>query len=177
MALEEYRDPILEKLITMLEENGPEELVGHYIYGDTLAPKKDDLPIVSVAREETRVTSDGTMQDVHTTAIVLAVIVDWTEGLDQSFDLTRGTQQLYELLEKRETDPTSENYYAVLEGTLVHALRANQKLDNNLYISIRDEGLLVDYGLGWEKRGDNIFSAEGILRFNIELTQKKPNLY
>lgn len=171
MALEEYRDPILEALIVMLEAEGPEELVGHYIYGDVLAPAKSMLPVVSVARQGTNIQSDGTMQDVHVTEIVVAVIYDWTTDLDQSFDLVRGSTALYKLIEERNAD------YSVKDNTLVYALRDNQKLDDNLFISIRDGGLSVDYGLGWEKRGDNIFSVEGILRFNVELTQPKPNLY
>lgn len=171
MALEEYRDPILRKLIGMLEAEGPAALRGRYIYGDTLAPAKENLPCVSVAKQTTVVRSDGTMQDVHVMPIVMAVIYDWTTDLDQSFDLVRGTTGLYKLVEERNAD------YSVKAGSLVYALRANQKLDNNLFISINDEGLQCDYGLGWEKRGDNIFSTEGILRFNLELTQPKPNLY
>lgn len=177
MALEEYRDPILEALITMLEEHGPQELKGRYIYGDTMAPPKEELPVVSVAREDTLVQSDSNMQDTHRTAIVMAVIVDWTEQLNQSYDLTTGTAKLYELMEMRETDKNSPLYFAVKPGTLVHAIRKNQKLADNLFISIRDDGLRVDYGLGWEKRGDNIFSTEGLLRFNIELSQPKPEYY
>lgn len=171
MALEEYKDPILKELIDMLEAEGPEELVGHYIYGDVLMPAKTMLPCVSVARQGTVIQSDGTMQDVHVTSIVMAVIYDWTTDLDQSFDLIRGTTGLYKLVEERNAD------YSVKARTLSYALRDNQKLADNLFISIRDGGLMVDYGLGWEKRGDNIFSVEGILRFNIELTQPKPNLY
>lgn len=171
MGLEEYRDPILKVLIGMLEEQGPEELRGHYIYGDVLAPAKTMLPCVSVARQGTNIKSDGSMQDVHTTEIVLAVIYDWTVDLDQSFDLVRGSTGLYKLIEERNPD------FSIKKGTLSYALRDNQKLADNLFISIRDGGLMVDYGLGWEKRGDNIFSVEGILRFNIELTQQKPNLY
>jgi hypothetical protein len=171
MALEQYRDPVLKALIDMLEVEGPTELRGHYIYGDVLMPAKNTLPCVSVARDATTIRSDGTMQDVHVTPIVMAVIYDWTVDLDQSFDLTRGTTGLYKLIEERNTD------FSIKEGTLSYALRANQKLDDNLFISIRDEGLQIDYGLGWEKRGDNIFSVEGILRFNLELTQPKPNLY
>lgn len=171
MALEEYRDPLLKALIDMLEAEGPEELVGHYVYGDVLAPPKTMLPCVSVARQETNVRSDGTMQDVHTTGIVIAVIYDWTTDLDQSFDLVRGSTGLYKLMEERNPD------FSVKPKTFVYALRDNQKLADNLFISINDNGLQVDYGLGWEKRGTNIFSVEGILRFNIELTQPKPNLY
>ena len=171
MALEEYRDPILEALIVMLEAEGPTELQTHYVYGDVLAPAKTMLPVVSVAREGTTIKSDGTMQDVHVTPIVMAVIYDWTTDLDQSFDLTRGTTALYRLIEERNAD------YSVKIGSLAYALRKNQKLDDNLFISINDDGLRIDYGLGWEKRGSNIFSVEGILRFNLELTQQKPNLY
>ena len=171
MGLEEYRDPILKALIDMLEVEGPTELVGHYIYGDVLAPARSMLPCVSVARQGTNIQSDGTMQDVHVSSIVMAVISDWTTDLDQSFDLVRGSTGLYKLIEERNPD------FSVKERTLSYALRDHQKLADNLFISINDEGLRIDYGLGWEKRGDNIFSVEGILRFNIELTQPKPNLY
>ncbi len=170
-SLSEYRDPILKAVIDMLEADGPRELVGHYIYGDTLAPPKSALPVVSVARDGTRILSDGTMQDRHVTSIVMAVIVDYTTDLNTSFDLSRGTSQLYELIEARDENRDLKT------GTLSYALRKNQKLNENLFISILDDGLLVDYGLGIEKRGSNIFSVEGILRFNVESTQKKPNLY
>lgn len=171
MALEEYRDPVLKKLIDMLEKDGPEELKGHYIYGDTLYPNQSDLPVVSVMRSATSVKSDGTMQDVHRSGIEMAIIIDATEDYDKSFDLTRGTTRLYELIELRNDD------YSASEGTIVHALRSNQKLDDNLFISIRDDGLNVTYASGWEKRGHNIFSVEAILKFEIELTQPKPNLF
>lgn len=170
-SLSEYRDPILKALIDMLEADGPSELVGHYIYGDTLAPAKSALPIVSVARDGTRIVSDGTMLDRHITSIVMAVIVDYTTDLNTSFDLSRGTSQLYEFIEARDTNRDLKT------KTLSYALRKNQKLGENLFISILDDGLLVDYGLGIEKRGSNIFSVEGILRFNVESTQRKPNLY
>lgn len=170
-SLSEYRDPILKAIIDMLEADGPRELVGHYIYGDTLAPAKSALPVVSVARDGTRILSDGTMQDRHVTSIVMAVIVDYTTDLNTSFDLSRGTSQLYEFIEARDENRLLK------ENTLSFALRKNQKLGDNLFISILDDGLMIDYGLGIEKRGSNIFSVEGILRFNVESTQKKPNLY
>ncbi len=171
MSLSEYRDPILKAIIDMLEADGPSKLVNHYIYGDTLAPPKSALPVVSVARDGTRILSDGSMQDRHVTAIVMAVIVDFTTDLNTSFDLVKGTNELYELIEARDTSRNLKT------GTLAYALRKNQKLGNNLFISVNDDGLLIDYGLGIEKRGDNIFSVEGILRFNVESTQQKPNLY
>lgn len=171
MALKEYRDPILKALIDMLESDGPSELRGHYIYGDTLAPPKSSLPVVSVARNNTNIRSDGTMQDRHIQPITIAIIYDWTRDLDQSFDLTRGSNALYRLVEERDTD------FSIKAGSLAYALRKNQKLGDNLFISINDEGLDIDYGLGVEKRGSNIFSVEGIIRFNLESTQQKPNLY
>lgn len=171
MSLSEYRDPILKALIDMLEAEAPAELRGHYIYGDVSVPPKSALPVVSVARDGTTVISDGTMQDRHVTAIVMAIIVDYTSDFNQSFDLSKGTTKLYELIEKRDAN------LAVSQGSVIYALRKNQKLADNLFISINDNGLLVDYGLGIEKRGEGIFSVEGILRFNIESTQQKPNLY
>jgi len=71
MGLQERRDPILKALIDMLEADGPADLVGHYIYGDTLAQPKELLPVVSVARDATTILSDGTMQDRHVQPIVI----------------------------------------------------------------------------------------------------------
>ena len=171
MALSEYRDPILKALIDMFEADGPQSLVGHYIYGDTLAPAKSALPVISVARDGTRILSDGSMQDRHVTSIVMAVIVDYTTDLNTSFDLSKGTTQLYEFIEARDENRR------IKHNTFAYALRKNQKLGDNLFISINDDGLLIDYGLGIEKRGDNIFSVEGIIRFNVESTQEKAHLY
>jgi len=171
MALEEYRDPILEALIVMLEAEGPAELQGRYIYGDVISPNRSELPVVTVEKQGTVIQSDGTMQDVHVNSIIMSIIYNWTQDLDQSFELARGNTGLYKLIEERNTD------FSVKANTLSYALRDNQKLADNLFISIRDEGLRIDYGRGWGKRGSNIFSVEGILRFNIELTQPKPNLY
>ena len=171
MALSEYRDPILKAIIDMLELDGPEELKKHYVYGDTLAPPRSTLPVISVARDGTRIVSDGSMQDRHITAIVMAIIVDYTTDFNTSFDLTKGTNKLYELVEARDTA------LKLKTKTIAYALRKNQKLGDNMFISVNDDGLAIDYGLGVEKRGANIFSVEAILRFNIENTQKKPNLY
>lgn len=171
MALVEYKDPIIKALITMLESDGPSELVGHYYYGDILAPPKSVLPAVSIARDSTRIMSDGTMQDKNFHSFILAIIYDWTQDLNQSFDLSRGTTGLYRLIEERNPD------YSLKAGSIAYALRKNQKLGSNLFISINDDGLDIDYGLGIEKRGSNIFSVEGIIRFNVESTQQKPNLY
>jgi len=171
MSLAEYKDPIITALIEKLEADGPPELVGHYIYGDTLAPNKSDLPVVAIARDGTIVQSDGTMQDRQTHSFVMSVIYDWTKDLDQSYDLVRGSTALYRLFQEMNAD------YSVKPKTIIYALRKSQKLDTNLYISINDNGLQVDYGIGVEKRGTNIFSVEGIVRFNVESTQQKPNLY
>lgn len=168
---EDNRDPLLQAVIDMLEAQGPAELRGHYIQGDTMAPNRSQLPVVSVARNGTTIMSDGTMQDEHVTPIIIAVIVDWTNDLDQSYDLVRGTTTLYRLIEARNAD------FSLKEGSMAYALRKNQKLADNLFISIKDSGLEIDYGLGVEKRGANIWSTEGIIRFNLNLTQKKAGLY
>ena len=101
----------------------------------------------------------------------MAIIVDWTDDLNTSFDLSKGTNRLYDYVEARDENRQLKT------GTLGYALRKNQKLASNLFISVNDDGLNIDYGMGVEKRGPNIFSVEGIIRFNVESTQKKPNLY
>lgn len=172
MALREYRDPVIGKLIEMLEQYGPAELRGHYVYGDVLAPNKNDLPVVSISFDDTVIESDGTMQDTHTKSIYMAIIYDWTTDLDQSFDLSRGTTGLYKLIEQR------DDSYRVVPNSIAYVLRKYQKLDDNVFIAINnDRSLRIDYALGTDKRGINIFSIEGILRFNIEVTQPKPQYY
>lgn len=171
MALKDYRDPILQKLIDVFEAEGPASLRGHYIQGDVLYTPRREMPLVSVAREETDISSDSTMTDNHVMPIVVELIIDWAADENRSFDLVRGTTQLYELIEGRSED------YRLKADTLSYVIRNNDKLDPNLFISIKSGSLRISYGRGWEKRGTNIFSVEGILRFDLEFTQPKPKYY
>lgn len=168
--MDEYVDPVVAKLIEKFNDEGPSELANKYYYGDVLLVPKEDLPIVTVAKDATRIGGVSNREDAHTIPLVINVIVDWTRDLDQSFNLQAGLQQLYKLCEERESD------YTLKTETLAYVLRKYQKLDTNLWLAIgADQTVDIDYGLGIERRGPNIFSVEAVIRLNAVLHIAKPS--
>ena len=99
--MEEYRDPIIDKLIEKLEAEGPDQLNGKYYNGDVLLVPKSELPICSIAKDTTQVGPASNMEDDHYMPMVLNVLYDYTSDLDQSSDLVAGVTGLYKMMEGR----------------------------------------------------------------------------
>lgn len=168
--MSEYRDPILQKLIDTLEAEGPSELIGHYKQGDVIAVSKEELPVVTVTKDSTRMGAASNQEDDQLLPIVINVIYDFMRDLTQSSDLEVGMTTLYGYCEGR-----SEEDYNLLPSSIAYVLRSHPKLDNNLYISVGpNEELSINYGMGVERRGKGIFSVEAVLRFNMRFQQNRP---
>lgn len=166
----EYRDSVITKLIEALEAAGPEELVGRYRYGDVLLPPKEELPICAVIKDNTVVSPASNMEDEHQMQLVLNILYDWSRDLSQSFDLTAGSNSLYDYIEGR------DDSYQLKEKTLLRVLRSKVKLDNNLFLALgQNQRVEIDYGMGIEKRGSGIFSIEAMVRFTARLHIAKPS--
>jgi hypothetical protein len=168
----EYRDPIFQKLIDLLEAEGPEELVGHYVQGDVLRPAKESLPLVTVGKSTTRVGAASNMEDDQLMAVQLNIIYDYMQDLEQSSDLEVGLTSLYGMCEGRD-----ETTYELSENTIMYVLRKHPKLDNDLYISVGpNEEVQIEYGMGIQRRGPGIFSVEAIIKFNLRFQQLRPGV-
>lgn len=167
--MEEYRDPIIEKLIEKLNAEGPSMLNGKYEHGDTLRAPVEDLPKATISKDLTRMMPASNMEDDQFMPMVINVIYNATRDYTQSSDLQAGLTTLYGICEGRNSD------YTLKEDTLAYVLRKYQKLDNNLFISIgQNEELSINYGMGIERRGPGIFSVEAVLRFNVRFIQMRP---
>lgn len=159
-----YKDPIVQKILDKFEDEGPQELKGHYYNGDVTDVPKEELPVCSLAKDNLIVEPASNMEDEHRISLVANVIIDWTQDLNRDFNIVAGSQQLYDLMEGRNDD------YTLKPTSLLYILRKYQKLDTNLWLSVgQGERVNGDYGLAEGRRGPGIFSLEGVLRFNAIL--------
>lgn len=168
--MSDYRDPIIEKVLEALNDNGPSRLKGNYVNGDVLVPGRLSLPLCYVARDTTRVAPASSQEDQHTINMVATVIFSATEGWRDAYDNVAATPELYDLCEGRNTD------YSLKSDTLLYVLGNRQQLDAKLWISPPGSDILVNYGLGVERRGPGMFSVEATIRFSVVLHTARPGL-
>lgn len=166
----QYKDPILEAVIELLNTNASRDIRTFY-YGDVLLVPKSELPVVSVAIDNTQIATDDTGSDKSTVPLVISVITEINDTATQDFDVMAGTNSLYEIVIGRNAD------YTFREDSIAHILRANDQLDskvtsNGSIVSVflgtetdRDP-INIDFGIGVERRGQGIWSVEATIRVN-----------
>jgi hypothetical protein len=172
----EYRDPIIQKIIDVLEPLGPSRLVGRYVNGDVLLPNESELPMCYIAKDTTVSQPADNMEDEHLQSIVATVIYSANESLNGLYDQVAGTPELYEMMEGRTDD------YLLKHDTLLYFATKNQQLDDKLWIGVGNQSggnnaVAVNYGLGVNRRGPNIFSVEATMRFTVRLHLPNPEYY
>lgn len=171
-ASQGYKDPVIQKLIDVLEELGPSELKGKYHHGDVMVPAKSDLPMVTIARDRTRISQASDLEDDNIMPLVINVLYDYTQDLTNDFDVQAGVTSLYRLVEER--DPAN---YRLLPNTIAWVLRQKQQLGNKLYLAVGpNENLDIDYGIGVERRGPGIFSVESVIRISARAHTARPGV-
>ena len=171
-ASQGYKDPVIQKLIDALDEFGPAELKGKYHHGDVIVPAKSDLPMVTIARDRTRITQASDLEDDNIMPLVINVLYDYTQDLTNDFDVQAGLTSLWELMEKR-----NATNYALEEQTIAHVLRSQQQLDTKLWLAVGPNQVLdIDYGLGVERRGPGIFSVESVVRISARVHSPRPGV-
>ncbi len=162
-----YEDPILIKIIKVLNEHGPVQLKNKYGLGDPIVVNQSQLPMAFISYD-TLTVGDYTNAELESRLnVVINVVYDIKRDFMQGLSNVEGHMSLVELLSGRNSD------YSLRVNSIMGALRAHQDLDNKLWI---DVGTLseVDYGVGLEKRGSGIYTAEGVLRFTVINQQLKP---
>lgn len=171
-ASQGYKDPVIQALIDALEASGPVELKGKYYHGDVLVPAKEDLPMVTIARDRTRITQASDLEDDNFMPLVINVLYDYTRDLTNDFDVQAGVTSLYQLVEERDT-----TNFRIKEGTIAWVLRNKQQLANKLWLAVGpNEVLDIDYGLGVERRGPGIFSVESVIRVTARAHTARPGV-
>jgi len=161
--MDKYRDPIIEKLLDLFRgDNGPKN-IKKYFNGDVLIAPKSDLPLISIAKDATDVGAASNMEDDHLLPMTLTVLYDYTKDLSRASDVVAGSPGLYKIIEERDAET-----YQLAANSVLGILRANQTLDNKLWIAVGpNEKIQVRYGLGVNRRGPGIYSVEAVVRFNV----------
>jgi hypothetical protein len=170
MASDIYEDPIINKVIEVLNANGPSKLESRYINGDVLLPNKSDLPICYIAKDQVLAQPADNMEDEHLQLLVATVILDITDDLNEAYTAVQGVPELYKMVEAR------DEQYRLLSDTLLYQLRNSQQIDDKMWIGVGSP-VQVNYGMGVERRGPGIFSIEAVIRFTVRLHLPAPGYY
>lgn len=156
-----YRDPVIEKLKSYLDAEGPKELRGRYYNGDIIMPPRSLMPFASIAIDTETMNSADSLQDINVIPIVISVVVATTKDI-KSFDLQAGSNKLYELVAAR-----NEADYSLRSDSISYVLRKYAQLDAKLFNGINDQPLTADFGIGVGRRGPGIFSVEATIRTTV----------
>ncbi len=170
MASDLYKDPIISKVISVLEDQGPSKLDGRYIHGDVLLPNKFDLPICYVTKDQVDTSPANNMEDEHQQMMVATVILDMTQDLNEAYNMVAGVSELFEMCEERDPDN-----YRLMPNSLLYVLRNSQQIDNKFWIGVGSP-VRINYGMGVERRGPGIFSIEATIRFTVRLHLPQPGI-
>ena len=165
-----YEDPILRRIVNLMNQYGPKKLRGRWSIGDSLAVPKGLLPHAFVAYDAENI-SDIAAGELRVNAIVtISVAVDMTREINTPTDRSDAHEQVVEFISAKDT-----NSYQLKPDSILGALRAHQDLDlaRNVYIEVGSE-TTIEYGVGLEKRGPGIVTAEGVITFQITHDQVKP---
>ncbi len=162
-----YQDPVIAKLISVLNAQGPASLLNRYYFGDPLVVNKSALPAVFISRDKTVTGNDTVAEDYSRMGIAINVVYDLTRDFGQAFNNIQSSLAVYELMEGRGAN------YDFLPNSILGVLRGNYQLDATLYINL-DKEVELDYGVTVNKRGEGIFAVEGVARFEVYHYQLSP---
>lgn len=164
-----YHDPMITRIIQILNAEGPSQLKNRYYYGDPLMVAKAMLPAVFITKDKTMIRSASTAEDELRMPMVINVVMDLTSDFNKAFNDTQSANTLYELVEGR------DNHYQLKPTSIAYILRKYQQLDNQLWIDANTT-LELDYGIGVQKRGPGIYTVESVIRLNVLHHQLRPGI-
>ena len=156
-------DPIIQRIITLLEKNGPPELRQKYVYGRIYYdPNRKDLPLVSIGNGRERLGRRKTRGSEHDIELAVSVITAWTHDLSRGWNVEKGFATLKQLVGARQAD------YNFTDTCIMGVLDANKRLeaDKNLYI-LND--IEADYRDRPNIRGRNVYTVEATVSFTVRL--------
>jgi len=166
-----YNDPILQAIIDLLDKYGPKKLKGRWHSGDSMCIPKNILPcgFVCYDNEMVRDIANGTLRNTMT--IQITVAVDMTRERSVPAARADSHEQVVEFVAGKD-----KNTWQLKPDSVLGALRANQSLyeTKNFWIEVGTEST-VNYGIGMEKRGAGIITAEGVITIQATYDQVAPH--
>lgn len=163
-----YKDPIITALIGHFNAEGPTSLKNRYYYGDPLQVASESaLPAVFISKDTTSISGASLAETERSQKYVINVVYNLKRDFGKAFNDISAANSIYDLIEGCNEDFTLKN------TCLAAILLKHQQLDSQLWINLSDP-LEMDYGTTIEKRGQGIFTAEGILRLTVVHHQVRP---
>jgi hypothetical protein len=164
-----YEDPVLVAIRDMLNEHGPKELKNHYGLGDPLVVNQSELPMAFISFDVQDI-GDVTNAEIQSDMrIVINVVYDLKRDFGQGMSNVESHMSVVNFLTGRNPD------FTLKTDSILGALMAHEDLAEKLWINL-DTVSEVDYGVGLEKRGPGIYTAEGVVRFTVKNHQLRPDL-
>lgn len=158
MAQNDYKDPILEAIIKVLNDHGPALLKGRYGTGDPVTVNKSQLkrPMVFLTFEGHTVAEPTNSHLQITGSLGINLVTDMTQDFGQGLD-AKSHMSLVGLMIGMELDG---DFYRLKPDSIVGALRSHQDLGHGLRLSLgqADE---IEYDA--MSRGKGIVTTEAML--------------
>ncbi|MET3349040.1 UNVERIFIED_ORG: hypothetical protein ABID57_000709 [Arthrobacter sp. UYEF1] len=163
-----YKDPIITRLITLFNAEGPTTLRNRYYYGDPLQVNEAALPAVFISKDMTQVSGASLAETQRAQRYVINVVYDLKRDFGKAFNDIAAANSIYDLIEGCNVD------YTLKSTSLAAILLKHQQLGTELWINLNTD-LELDYGTTINKRGEGIFTAEGVLKLSIVHHQVRPS--
>ena len=158
MAQNDYKDPILEAIIKVLNDHGPALLKGRYGTGDPVTVSKSQLkrPMAFLTFEGHTVSEPTNSHLQITGSLGINLVTDMTQDFGQGLD-AKSHMSLVGLMIGMELDG---DFYRLKPDSIVGALRSHQDLGHGLRLSLgqADE---IEYDA--MSRGKGIVTTEAML--------------
>lgn len=159
-----YIDPVLKRYADLITASTP--AFKRVYFGDPLRIATSEMPVLILQKLDTRFGKLTSAEDQHEMRISITVVADSRDSLSEDKLLVAGFGTLYDLMEGRD-----ENYQ-LKPQSLLYILRHNIDLDTARNLRT-DLGSVtrVDYGTTVGKRGQDMWSIEGVIEITSVFSQ------
>lgn len=169
MSYLNYKDPILEAIIKVLDKDGPSILKGRYGTGDPVVVNKSQLskPMAFISYDG-HLVGEPTNSHLRITGnVVINLVNDMTKDFGQGLD-AKSHMALVGLIIGMEFDG---EFYRLRSDSIVGALRKNQNMGHGLRLSL---GSLDEVDYDAMSRGKGIVTTEGVLNITATVDVLNP---
>lgn len=161
-------DPILSRIIKLLNEHGPKELKGRYGIGDPGVINKSQLqkPMAFVSYETQEFSMSSAFELGNRLPIAIDVVVDMTKDFGQGLN-AYSHSSVIEFAAGRNKD------FSVREDSVVGALRSHQDMTENdddlqLFLDV-ETPTRVEFD--YQNRDKGLVTAEAVVHFTVGVNQ------
>ena len=151
---------VLDKLIKLLEEQGPPALKGRYYIGQIVySANRSLLPLATIRFTDVGIQPDATTEDRVAYIVEIDVLTAWLDKVGN--DTSRGYSSLLELI------GVLDDSYNLKPKTILYALSNNKELDHNLRVGVGETpSVTVDFKDIYDDNPNNL-AVRAVVTFSV----------